>query len=531
MGTASNPTPITSGQEVSFNSTAVDNYYSFTLDESGNLLFSGSDLPGSSIDSTKLYDSNLNLVDYLSNGSSKSLQAGTYLIFPSDNLGGTFSVTSTAMADNTDPVVDNDIDSFVNRLYANVLGRGSDSAGLEHWIAVLESTTAADVAKSFYNSPEFLNGNYSDFEFIQTTYLTFMGRQYDESGMTHWLNQLNLGLSRDGLLDSFSSSPEFSVLAEAYGIKAYGSPTSPALSSDPIEDFVTRFYTDVLGRSPDNDGLNNWVNQLKSNNSSADDIATGFFFSQEFIDQNTSNNEFVTIAYKTLLGRDADVNGLDNWVSHLANGMSRPDMLDGFIYSQEFSSLANEYGINIGEPELPDEPPSENGYPQLTTGSYSASTYDHYYDLQLSENSNVFLSVTHDNGSAIYDDALNFVADITTGPMYLEAGDYIVHADFASTTNGVLNTYIPEFTNTSELVELTTGSYSASTYDHYYDLQLSENSNVFLSVTHDNGSAIYDDALNFVADITTGPMYLEAGDYIVHADFASTTNGELTFFF
>jgi len=40
----------------------------------------------------------------------------------------------------TDPVVDNDVSSFVNRLYANVLGRNSDPAGLEHWITVLEST-------------------------------------------------------------------------------------------------------------------------------------------------------------------------------------------------------------------------------------------------------------------------------------------------------------------------------------------------------------------------------------------------------
>jgi len=105
-------------------------------------LFSGSDGYNSYVDSTRVYDSNLNLVTSFSSGSTNSMQAGTYLIFPTDSYGGTFSITSTAMADTTvtDPVVDNDVSSFVNRLYANVLGRNSDPAGLEHWITVLEST-------------------------------------------------------------------------------------------------------------------------------------------------------------------------------------------------------------------------------------------------------------------------------------------------------------------------------------------------------------------------------------------------------
>jgi len=110
-----------------------------------------------------------------------------------------------------------------------------------------ESTTAADVAKSFYNSPEFLGGNHSDFEFIQTAYLTFMDREYDNSGMDHWLSRLDSGLSRDGLLDSFSSSPEFSILAETYGIEAYDASAPSATSGNPVEDFVSRFYTEVLG--------------------------------------------------------------------------------------------------------------------------------------------------------------------------------------------------------------------------------------------------------------------------------------------
>jgi len=155
MGASSSPTPITSGQEVSFDSTATDNYYSFTLTEAGNVLFAGSHASGYPLESVRIYDNNLNLIASRSNGISEPLQAGDYLIFPSGRYGGTFSVTSTVMADTTD--ASDTVAPFVNRLYINVLGRDSDTAGLEYWISDLESTTAADVAKLFYNSPEFLN--------------------------------------------------------------------------------------------------------------------------------------------------------------------------------------------------------------------------------------------------------------------------------------------------------------------------------------------------------------------------------------
>jgi len=210
-------------------------------------------------------------------------------------------------------------------------------------------------------------------------------------------------------LASFSSSVEFSRLAESYGIVAYDNADSPPVTSgNPVDDFVSRFYTEVLGRAPDSDGLNHWANQLKSNASTADDIANGFFFSQEFINQNTSNNEFVNIAYKTLLGRDADRAGLDNWESHLANGMSRSDMLDGFIYSQEFDALANKYGINVGEPELPEEPLVEATPWDKLVGEYEI------YAIDLTSPEGSEFHISHSDILSIgnrFDSALNISSD------------------------------------------------------------------------------------------------------------------------
>lgn len=236
----------------------------------------------------------------------------------------------------------NDITSFVERLYENVLGRNSDINGLNNWINTLQLSNAADVAKSFFNSQEFLNANYSNGEYIEKLYQTFMDRNSDIGGYNNWLNQLQFGVSRNSILDSFAQSQEFSTIAQNYGINAYDSNLTE------IEYFVNRFYTEVLERSSDVSGLENWSSHLKNGTKTADDIAKGFFFSQEFLNKNLNNSDFVDIVYQSLLGRNPDSVGRSHWINNLDNGMSRSDMLDGFIYSDEFKDLANNYGIEVG---------------------------------------------------------------------------------------------------------------------------------------------------------------------------------------
>lgn len=244
------------------------------------------------------------------------------------------------------------ISTFVERLYTNVLGRPSDASGLTNWVNVLQTSNASDVAKSFFNSQEFLNANYSDTAYVQKLYTTFLDRTYDEGGLTHWLSQLSGGMSRSAVLDGFAQSSEFATIAQSYGIDAYESgggtttPSNPNLS--PVESFVERFYTEVLGRASDASGLASWSTGLENGSKTADDIAQGFFFSQEFINRNLSNSDFIDVAYETLLNRQADSGGKASWLTQLNGGMSRSTMLDGFIYSAEFDSLADSYGIEVG---------------------------------------------------------------------------------------------------------------------------------------------------------------------------------------
>jgi len=117
---------------------------------------------------------------------------------------------------------------------------------------------------------------------------------------------------------------------------------------DPVKAFTARLYQECLGRSPDAGGLNEWADQLKTGAKTGAKVAYGFVFSEEFLQRNVSNGEYVTILYRVFFNREPDSGGYNDWVGHLNSGKSRKWVLAGFINSQEFKNLCAEYGINPG---------------------------------------------------------------------------------------------------------------------------------------------------------------------------------------
>src|SRR5436309_10175234 len=86
----------------------------------------------------------------------------------------------------------------------------------------------------------------------------------------------------------------------------------------PVDDFVTRFYSNVLGRSPDSAGKAQWVSLINANCNAQefDSIARGFFDSTEFRTvKPLSLTGLVTTLYQTFLGRNPDPTGLAGWAS------------------------------------------------------------------------------------------------------------------------------------------------------------------------------------------------------------------------
>ena len=113
-----------------------------------------------------------------------------------------------------------------------------------------------------------------------------------------------------------------------------------------VEAFVTRFYQQCLGRNPDHAGLEGWANALLDGSLTGSDVAYGFVFSQEFLNKNTTNEEYLPVLYEAFFNRQPDQGGWDGWLSELNRGTSREEVLNGFIFAAEFAKLCTDYGIH-----------------------------------------------------------------------------------------------------------------------------------------------------------------------------------------
>ena len=241
------------------------------------------------------------------------------------------------------------VSGFVERLYSVALDRSSDPNGKADWVQRIRAgqITGADAARGFFLSPEFINSQLSDDEFLNRLYHTFFDREPDEGGFNNWKTVLAGGATRESVLDGFINSTEWANLCLTYGIASGGTGTPNVVikPNDQIIGFASRLYTTCLGRDYDQGGLDDWASRLANMKVSGSEAAHGFFFSEEFISHDFSNDEYVTRLYRTFMGREPDPAGFADWTGQLANGATRESVFQGFAGSAEWAAICSEYGI------------------------------------------------------------------------------------------------------------------------------------------------------------------------------------------
>ena len=126
-------------------------------------------------------------------------------------------------------------------------------------------------------------------------------------------------------------------------------PSAPAASTTEggVAGFVERLYTVALGRASDANGKAAWINAIRNGESGAE-AAKGFLFSDEFMNKNMSNGDFVTTLYRVFFDRQPDAAGHAAWVAALERGESKQDVIMGFINSTEWANVCVKYGIRSG---------------------------------------------------------------------------------------------------------------------------------------------------------------------------------------
>ena len=115
-----------------------------------------------------------------------------------------------------------------------------------------------------------------------------------------------------------------------------------------VMNFVARFYDLILQRECDADGLEYWTNILAKREAGASQVAWGFVHSNEFVNADITDSDYIKRLYKAFFNRSAedDPNGYYYWLGQMkVYGRSRDFVLAGFINSDEFQALCKNYGI------------------------------------------------------------------------------------------------------------------------------------------------------------------------------------------
>ena len=249
----------------------------------------------------------------------------------------------------TPPVDETGVGGFIDRLYDKVLGRAADQGGKDYWKnqVMKEGKTGADIAKGFLYSPEFLNKEMSDGDFLEILYNVFFDRASDAGGKDYWLGKMAGGMSKQDVIMGFINSTEWANVCLKYGIPSGGNgvPNKSVEPNEQVIAFARRLYETCLGRKADEAGLMDWAKKLANMQITGTKAAEGFFFSSEFIGHNFDNDEYITRLYRTFMGREPDQGGFDYWMSRFDQGASRMDVFNGFAQSKEFGEICASYGI------------------------------------------------------------------------------------------------------------------------------------------------------------------------------------------
>jgi uncharacterized repeat protein (TIGR02543 family) len=261
-------------------------------------------------------------------GSSVQLTATPAPGYTFVNWTGTVSASATAsttIAMNAPQVVSANFSAsaittatFVRQLYRDLLDREPDAAGLAYWSGQLDYgvLTRAQLAAQFFTSAEFASSGL----YIVKLYLGVLQRDPDYGGWFYWFNALHSGTPASAVVQNFVSSQEF--------VQRYGT-----LSNT---DFVTLVYQNLLGRAPDQAGLQYFVGLLNGG-ATQGQIFDQFVQSAEF-GARVAPRANANLLYLGLLRRTAEPGGLAYWTSSLAAGNPLASGVGAFIGSPEYLS-------------------------------------------------------------------------------------------------------------------------------------------------------------------------------------------------
>jgi beta-N-acetylglucosaminidase len=244
------------------------------------------------------------------------------------------------------------IRDFVDRLYRVGLSRTTiESEEIDYWYQKIAKgeETGSQVAKGFMMSQEYVNKKTSNKDYVTTLYRIMFNREPDAEGLAGWTELLNKGMSRYYVLSGFSQSMEWINTCTSFGIETGTLPRNDYRDQNVgVTTFVFRLYDKIMERPAEDEGLEHWAGKILRKEQGPADVAKYFVGAQEFLNKNTTDEQYVTILYRAFLDREPEAEGLKHWMNQLATGAeTRDSMLTSFAISEEFRNLMRSYGFEL----------------------------------------------------------------------------------------------------------------------------------------------------------------------------------------
>jgi hypothetical protein len=250
--------------------------------------------------------------------------------------------------------------------YCLVLGREPDGAGLQGWQArIAGGMSVEELLVELMHSPEFSERydlpRLTTTESVTLIHRLLFGADPDVTALNSAAAELDAKKPVADVQRAFIGSKKFHAghpilfakqapIAQTAVVRE-GPQAKPEVRRNcdlsvmrrPLEferGQVIYSYCLVLGRWPDGLGLQTWGDELR-NGLTLERFLLGLLQSNEFAQkykvEALDDADFVTLAYRVLLGRDPDGIGLESYVSGLAAGaLSRTEVYEGVLNSDEF---------------------------------------------------------------------------------------------------------------------------------------------------------------------------------------------------
>jgi len=122
---------------------------------------------------------------------------------------------------------------------------------------------------------------------------------------------------------------------------------------------IQHYYESILGRVPEPSGQAHWEDEVaRLQNLGVDRpevfrvMAAQFFTSDEYLNKNNADAQYVADLYHTFFQREPDQAGLTYWIGQLAAGLPRDIVLYEFLFSGEFTNyMRGQFGETASRAE------------------------------------------------------------------------------------------------------------------------------------------------------------------------------------